>query len=513
MSFTAAYQQGKLADFFDLAPFDTDSALEISRPIHRPILVNALERYALTLDAPKATFKALEQLKHPESRAVVTGQQAGLLLGPNYTLSKAITAIKLAHQLSTEKRPVVPIFWVASQDHDAEEVNHAYLLDMQEHLHRLELALPAGLPIGKINMQGAWLEQITQKIETLPFPKLNISETLNLLHAAASKAQSFADWFAALLYKLLGHQGLIIINPLEADIAPRFEPILKTEIEQPLSSSLSINQAGQYLERMGYEPQLKRAAQATNLFIEENAQRHLLRFEADTFSTELQSYSASDLKAILKNDPTRITPAAGLRPITQDYTLPTAITVLGPGELRYFAQLKGVYKLHSVPMSLAWSRPTATLLEPPVVRILEKYQLDIHALIKDFQRQKEKTLFELHGYAQDFTIAHHTLETSMQVMLENLKAIDPTLQGTLQRSEKHIRKSLELLKAKTAQALVNKDTITAQQFDRLEKHLLPLAIPQERLISPFSFFLKFGIDAVMTRLNQLPVQDDHFLAL
>ena len=268
---------------------------------------------------------------------------------------------------------------------------------------------------------------------------------------------------------------------------------------------LTINQAGLGLETLGYEPQLNRAEQATNLFLEDHNQRQLLKFDGKMFFTETAGYSLAELKQRLNENPTLITPAAGLRPVTQDSILPTAITVLGPGELRYFAQIKGVYDLHQIAMPLCWPRATATILEPPVIRIMEKYHLTLNDL-SHFSGTKEQKLLELHGYGTTFAKTHSNLEASLQTLLENLSKIDPTLLGTLKRSEGYFKKTLEILKQKTSKALEKQDSITASQFDRLEKHLLPLGIPQERLISPFSFFLKFGIEAVIGDFLTLPTQ-------
>ena len=164
VDFLSAYDEKRLADFYALAPGNTTSALELPRNIKRRPLVEALSRYANKLGAPKEVFDSLTQLGEADSRAVVTGQQAGLLLGPSYTLSKAVTAIHLARELSTEVKPVVPIFWVASQDHDTEEINHSYLLDLDENVaHRLELDLPANKPAGRMKMKPDWLTNPLQR--------------------------------------------------------------------------------------------------------------------------------------------------------------------------------------------------------------------------------------------------------------------------------------------------------------------------------------------------------------
>jgi bacillithiol synthase len=505
LSFLEAYQLGNLAAFYALAPDDVTSALQLPRSTARPALVAALRRYAETFNVPKAVFKNLEKLEQPDSRAVVTGQQAGLLLGPNYTLSKAITAINLAKELSTDDKPVVPIFWVASQDHDVAEVNHAYLLDMNEGLRRLELPLPENTPIGRIALQPDWLTSIVTELKTLNAPDQNRQEVIALLEQTASRAKTFADWFTAILYELLGEQGLIILNPLEPDVAALFHPVLEAELAKPEVSSKAINDSGQRLREAGYEPQLGRAEGATNLFLEENGLRQLLRVKGKHFVTEANRYTLGDLKQRLDEDPASITPAAGLRPITQDAILPTAITVLGPGELRYFAQLKGVYKAHGVAMPLTWSRATMTVLEPPIVRIMEKFNLTF-ADIQNLAKRRDDVLLDLHGHGKSFEETLEGLEASLEKLLADVNAIDPTLQGSVKRGEGYIRKTLAILKSKSANALNNRDDVYTQQFSRLEQHLLPLGEPQERLISPFSFFLKFGIKPVMSLFLPLPTK-------
>ncbi len=512
VSFLEAYQAGQLVHFYNVAPDDVTSSLSLPCSTNRSELVQALRGYAETLKAPKAVFKNLERLLHPDSRAVVTGQQAGLLLGPNYTLSKAITAINLAKELSTEEKSVVPIFWVASQDHDVAEVNHAYLLDMTEELKKLELPLPENTPVGRIPLNPDWLSHITAELQTLNVPDQNRHDVLALLERTASHAKTFADWFAAMLYELLGEQGLIILNPVQADVAKLFRPILEAELKEPQRSSQAINEAGQRLHDLGYEPQLGRAEGATNLFLEESGLRQLLRVEEKTFFTETNRYTLEHLKQKLDEDPASITPAAGLRPVTQDAILPTAITVLGPGELRYFAQLKGVYEAHGVAMPLTWARATATVLEPPVVRIMEKFNLTF-ADVQNLAKHREAILLHLHGHGKSFEETLKTLETSLEKLLGGVNAIDPTLQGSVKRGEMYFHKTLATLKTKTVKALNNRDDVYTRQFRRFEHHLLPLGEPQERLISPFSFFLKFGIKPVMNKFLTLPTKGNHELRI
>ncbi len=507
--FETAYLNHDFADLFAVTPGDTGAALAAPRSVERGALVAALRRQAQKLCAPGAVFENLGRLEHPDSRVVVTGQQTGLLLGPLYTLSKAVSALQLAKRLHTDDKPVVPVFWLASQDADTAEIDHAYLLGLDEQLHRLALPLPEGVPAGRIALRADWLEALIHDLGAVAGPDARRADVIELLRRSGARAETFADWFGAILYELLGAEGLIILDPLEPELAQLFAPVLRAELDAPLRSGEAINAAADTLTNMGYTPQLGRAAGATNLFLEEDAQRRLLRFDGDTFSTDSRSYSRSDLLARLGADPGCLTPAAGLRPITQDAALPTAATVVGPGELRYFAQLRDVYKQHGVAPPLIWSRTTVTVLEPPVARILDKFGVSSAAVQADFEGVRNHTLLELHGHKLAFNNRFRALTNLSKSLREHVSAIDPTLANTVARAEADLGEIFARLETKSAAALADRDDIYTRQFERLRVHLLPEGTPQERLISPFSFFLKFGVQNVMDALLQLPAEGDH----
>ena len=507
--FETAYLTHALSDLFALAPGDTRAALAQPRPVERDALVAALQQQAQKLCAPRAVFGSLERLGHPESRVVVTGQQTGLLLGPLYTLSKAVSAVALAKKLDTDDRPVVPVFWLASQDADSAEIDHAYLLGLNEQLYRLSLPLPDGVPAGRLELRAEWVDEVVQELGALDGPDAHRRDVTDLLRRTGLRAETFADWFGAMLYELLGAEGLVVLNPLEPDLARLFTPVLRAELDAPLRSGAAINAAADTLRGMGHTPQLGRAAGATNLFLEEDGQRRLLRFDAHAFSTDGDSYSRADLLARLEADPTCLTPAAGLRPVTQDAALPTAATVVGPGELRYFAQLRGVYEQHSVTMPLVWPRMSVTVLEPPVARILAKFGLSAAEVQGDFEGTRNRVLLELHGYKLAFDNRLRALKNLSKSLREHVSAIDPTLENTVTRAEMDLRTVFAKLETKSAAALADRDDIYTAQFERLRVHLLPEGTPQERLISPFSFFFKFGVQNVMDALLKLPAEGDH----
>lgn len=515
--FGVAYASGALDDFFHLPLGALTEAVGVERRVQREALADALGAYARSLGAPQAVLRNVERLSHPDARAVVTGQQTGLLLGPTFTLSKAITAIKLARQLDSEERPVVPVFWLATQDHDVEEANHTYLLSASEKLHRVSVDLPAGTPVGRVPVTRAMVQEVKAAFAELEPPPAFLAEVTGLVEEAAAQGR-YGDWFAALMTRLLGEHGLILVDPLRPDFAQLTLPVLRAEIEDPERSANAINAAGSRLKSMGFEPQLGRGAHATNLFLELDhepgpPQRVLLRYEGGRFYAEGREFTAEELLARLDADPSVITPAAGLRPVTQDATLPTAVLVIGPGELRYVAQLRGVYEEHGVRMPLAWPRASASVLEPAPRRLLEGLGVSAAAFRRDHESLQDALALQRSGHLLRFEEASLTLDESFEQLLEEVNRIDPTLNRTVQRGRRQLEATLERLREKSARAVVARDETVRRQFARLRAHLLPNGQPAERVLSPFSHGLKFGIQPLLDRFLEMEPSGEQELVL
>lgn len=508
VSFTDAYMSGELDEFFD-CPRPPQTAMTAGPGTTvRTAVAAALASEARRLGAHDDVIRRAEALAHPDARTVVTGQQAGLLLGPVFTLSKTWTALNLASRLDAPEAPVVPVFWLASQDHDTEEVNHAWLLDMAEQLHRLQIDLPLDVPTGMIPMNRAWLDQLTGSLTAVKAQPEHVRDVQARLSHAAEIATTWSDFFAAFYYSVLGADAPVLLDPVRPGIAPLFSDVLAREIQDPLAGAEAINAAGNRLRRRGFTPQLGRGGQATNLFITSEAdglpRRKLLRFEAGRFHAETESWSRQELLDINLNEPGRLTPAAGLRPVTQDAVLPTTALVVGPGELRYFAQIRDVYRLHGVTQPTIWPRSEVTLIEPPVRRILSGYGITPREYLKDPAANERQALLRAEGADGKFAAALADLKSSQKKLNEALLDLDPSLQGAVNRHAEKLRISLSHLENRTAAALSKRATTVSAQHERLRSHLLPAGEPQERQLSPVSFFVKFGVEPVMRIFSQVP---------
>ena len=502
--FLESYLRGDLNSFFRVPPNDIESALKLPSRAVSPSICKALEKTALRHGAPQEVMENIAILRGTEARVVVTGQQPGLLLGPAFSLSKALTAVRLAEELSQPEKPVVPVFWVASQDHDHEEINHTYLLDLDEQLHRVAVDLAQDVPSGRIPMTDRILGEALASLAELKVPDKALAEVTELLESSARASNTYADWFVGQMYRLLGHSGLVLLDPLDIGIAPHFNDVLEAELESPAASIKAIMSAASELRLAGFEPQLGRGVDSTNLFLEELGdlpRRSLLRFDGTMFRFGEQQFSTEALKLVTKESPGRITPAAGLRPITQDAILPNIATVVGPGELRYLAQLRDVYRCHGISMPLIWPRATVTVAEPPVQRILKRYGIDYREIVAGSESVFEEIILKRRGHVTAFTKASDEIEKSFEELITEVSSIEPTLSRPLSRAVRAHDRIVSRLRGKVAHAALMSDTVTNRQFQRLRLHLRPAGQPQERILSGYSYMLKFGVQSYIEALQ------------
>ena len=471
-----------LARLLDLPQGEEALRARLGREGH-PGLNGALEAYLKRLAAPKAVLKALAALK---VGAVVTGQQAGLLGGPALTFYKAHTALSLAGRVGA-----AGVFWVASQDHDVEEVRHLHLL-LDEEVRTLSLPLPP-LPSGRIPL-APYREALVAFLG--PWAR---EERV----AYALEGQTLSEFFARVLLAFLGERGLIPFDPMAEELAPLFREALERELSDPLASAEAINQEAARIRALGGKPPLGRKPGATNLFLETDARR-LLHYSEGSFTDGVRRYSKKELLEILRADPARLTPAAGLRPVLQDLVLPTAGFVVGPNEFRYVAELSRVYALYGLPMPALFLRMQGVVLEPPIRRILERYALDPWAFV---DRGEEAFLEAARGALEGFrevesALAH--LQKEVEALRERARALEPTLDRPFRRFGARLKGEGERLLKKVLRARLAKDATLLHHLERLKRHLRPFGLPQER-VYPFPMYaLRHG--NALARLQEAPLE-------
>jgi bacillithiol biosynthesis cysteine-adding enzyme BshC len=501
-----------LAPFFAREPrdpeaFQAEAAARSRRAYPRRELVEILGEQNAAWGAPRAVQAHLQELGQSDAVAVLTGQQTGLFGGPLYTLYKALTALALARRLrATLGRPVVPLFWLAAEDHDVAEVDHVQLPDRSGAPLTLRFEdwetprgfLPANLRLGP--GIAATLEEVRAHLPSTEFVPW-LSEAL--VHAYAP-GRTLADAFARWMTALLGEDGLVLVNPADPRLKRLTAGLLRQELAEAPASAQRILETSEQLRARGYPAQIEARPDAVNYFLLSGGRRPLVR-EPGGFrlrdSGEL--IPAATLQRRAEEAPEEFSPNVALRPVVQDALFPTLGYVAGPSELAYFAQLRPVYEQFGVPMPLLLPRAFLTLAEPRILQLLERFHLALPDLTLEPEQLSSRVLHALLPPDVEATLAKARDEVSQifQGVGEAVAAVDPTLRATVGQTAGHIRGHLDQLERKAVQALKRREADTRQQVLRLCQALMPGGRLQERVFPALPYLAKYG-PALLETLRQ-----------
>ena len=503
-----------LADFYAGSPASPDAWRQViaraqDHPRRRTELCDALRRQQARREAPPEARAAVERLRASESVAVVTGQQAGLFGGPLYTLLKAITALKLAARIRQEFGvPAEAVFWIESEDHDWSEVNLCQVLDADLQPRAVKLPDPdaAGrVPVASIKLDAAVEACITELADVLP-PTEFTGDMIAGLRSAYEQGRGMAEAFGRWLEQVLGRFGLIVYDAADPATKPLVGHIFAHEAAFAGRTAQLAAEAGQQLAALGYHAQVVPASGQVSMF-HLGAGREPVGLEQGRFLVDGRTLDANALTELATSNPSVFSPGVLLRPIVQDELFPTVAYVAGPNELAYLGQLKHVYADFGVPMPLMYPRASATLLDSAAVRFLAKYDVPLEALQARDDSVLNRLLAsqlppEVERALQD---ADATVEQRMQVLIEALPALDPTLEGAARSVAGRLRHELQGLRSKIIHAAKKRDETLRRQFGRTQAQAFPGGDAQERSTGFVYFLNRYGPALVERLMSDLPV--------
>lgn len=473
------------------------AALDRDRATLADVLAEQNARWGNGDDAVRANVEAL---RDGRSAAVVTGQQLGLFGGPLYTVYKAATAVRLARQMTEDTgRPVVPVFWLAGEDHDFDEVRSTVVLSGRE---PVRIALPpddARPPVGR-RILGPETEAALTDLEKALRPTAFTPDLLAALRRAYRPGATMRDAFASWMAHLFAGSGLVFVSPDDARLKRLAAPVFRQEVERPGHTLVRMTEASEALVEAGFHRQV--TPLPGNLFLMEPEGRFTLDPDEDGF--ELRGlgrrYTEADLLALLGAEPERFSPNVVLRPIVEDRLLPTAAYVAGPGEVSYYAQLRGVYDAFGVPMPVVYPRASVTLVEPAVQRVLDRYGLavpdldpgpDPAASLEALHRRFALALSERDvegAFAEALRQAGEAVDALKPLAVD----ADPTLEKSAEATRAALRNALGKLETRVVRAEKRNHALVRERLDRARAALYPAGKPQERVLSALSLLNAYG---------------------
>lgn len=476
-------------------------------------LVEILQRQQRGRQAPPEATAAAALFGDAATVAIVTGQQAGLFGGPLYSLHKAITAIRLAADISRRfDVRAVPVFWIDAEDHDWEEVRGCTVLDAEHDVHRVQLGELDGAgqrPIGRLQLGDHGREAVAALQQVLA-PTEFTAPLLAVLAEAYAPGQTMAAAFGRVLEHALGRHGLVVFDASDVAAKPLVASLFSRALTTPGATSQLAAEAGTALDARGYHIQVTAAEHSAPLFAVDGG-REAVRWQADTAIIGARELPLAALAAEAAAAPQGFSPNVLLRPVVQDTIFPTICYVGGPAELAYFAQLKRVYAHFGVPMPLVVPRASATIVDSATLRTLSRHDVPFAA----FQRQDELTLNQLlerqlpPEVETSFAEAGVALKARLDAVTAAAAIVDSTLEGAAKSTLARMQHDLQTLHGKVVQAAKRKDETLRRQFKRTQAQLFPNGQPQERELGSVWLLNKYGPAAVDRLIELLPLDAGH----
>lgn len=477
-----------------------------NHPRARSALVQVLQEQNARWGLDEVTQRHIEALRDPNSVAVVAGQQVGLLGGPLFTLYKALTLGKLARTLTNELgHPVVPVFWLAGEDHDYEEVASLTVLKGSEPI-TLRLERPdasyAG-PVGRLLLPETIQTLLDTLAELLP-PTTYQASLLQLLRETYRPGVSLLDAFARLLKQWVPQDlGLVFIDPDDPRLKALAQPLFEKELTDWESAYAQLESVSQKLAA-SYHVQVQ--ARPVQLFLLDDHRRIPLDATPDGFRLrgEGRGLSRTEALQLLARAPERFSPGVLLRPLYQDWLLPTLAYVAGPAEIAYWAQLKPLYEWAGLPMPLVYPRALLLLVEPRIARWLQRYHIRPEALQEDPDRLFHQLVrAQLDGELEAaFKEARQQLRAMGARLRPLVERVDPSLGPATEAWTTGLEHELDRFWARVLKAEKRREATLRNQLERARNSLFPNGMLQERVLTPVYFLNKYG-SALVPRLLQV----------
>ena len=456
----------------------------------REQLADALLNANRIWQATPETLANIERLRQKDAVAVVTGQQAGLFGGALYTVYKAFSIIKIAEKLRSRGVNTVPIFWIASEDHDFHEVAETFVLNRENQVTKIKIepnAANEDLPIGNILLNDSLEIAIGQFFDQLP--KTEFSAQLNdLIRGTYQPQRSLSESFARLLTKLLGKYGLIMLDPLDANLKRLAAPIYEKAVAHSAEITNNLVEQNRRLTEHDFHQQIKVEANSFPFFLfDETGKRIALERANDKIKAKKQrkEFAVADLIKIARDEPNKLSPNATLRAAVQDFLLPTICYVGGAAEVAYFAQTATVNQTLERPATPILHRASVTVVEPNVRRTLEKYDLTLADFFDKPEILQAKIVNERlnNDAANVFRETEDNINAQLDRLNQSLSPIDPTLAENLANKRKKILWQINSLQQKFVKAEMRRHETADKRLQTAFAQLYPRTALQERSLN------------------------------
>ena len=496
-------------------PPKLEAAKKVARSLEYPSerrvkVAEILGQQNAAFGAGEAARESIRRLLNGAA-AVVSGQQVGLFSGPAYAIYKAVTAIQIAEQLRKAGVDAVPVFWMATEDHDLEEVRTSTWFH-EGKLTRFELPGngDAGLPVGRITL-GAQVPEMVDEASRI-LTAAGGEFVAALFRESYGAEETYGSSFGKLFARLFAEQGLILLDPLDARLRRIGRDVLRRAVEERDELNEALLSRGKELDKAGFDAQVKVTARSTLIFGMEKGRRQPVAVGGGKFLCGEQTWTKEQLRQAVEAAPEEFSPNALLRPVLQDFLLPTAAYIAGPAEIAYYAQAEVIYQKLLGRMPVILPRGAFTMLDAKAEKLLRRYGLKVEDTWRGSQelRRKMETSSVPRTLGKNFDKTERDSARMLAQLKKQIVRLDPTLSGAVETAQKKIAFQLEKLKRKTGKAQALRSGLIAAHQEFLESLLYPHKVLQSRELCFLPFLAAWGAGglkelqslAVSSKLNE-----------
>lgn len=525
---------GRVAPFFAYNPADPAACAARAAEVdaawsgpeaatRRRKLADALTRYLTGIGGSPAQLAAAERLADPRSLAIVTGQQAGLLTGPLLTIYKAITAIRVAADVQERlQRPVVPVFWIASEDHDFAEINQVRAVDAAERPVRLRLPpMPNRRSVGDIPVPAAARHLVGAAVSLVP-PEAADADAVQWLRSSLDtslkRRESLAAWFARLLATLFADRGLVLLDPMLPELRELAAPVFAQAPSQAAAVNAALAEAAAQLRGAGLTPGLALEPDHLHVFYHDERERVALFHEGAEGVRARHgevAFSPTEYAHAVADRPGAFSPGVVLRPVVQDAILPTYCQISGPGEAAYLAQMKRVFPLFGRSMPVIYPRLGATLALPEDLEAAASVDLELGDLRDGRWRRVVEGVVQSRSQldvAERFEAERSALRQRYENLAHELAGgVAPALRQIVERNGAHVLWQLDYLEKKATQHERRRERSLLRKVEGAAHRLFPEGHLQESSESVIPYVLRYGPWLVRELTDAVTLGGGHML--
>lgn len=462
-------------------------------------LCSALEDINRSFGAGEKTFKNISLLRETDCVAVLTGQQAGLFSGPLYTIYKALSAVKEARCLRDRGFKAVPIFWIATEDHDFEEVDQAVVLDANGELTSVKSGADHGAEstVGSTKLNASIdlaIESIFRSLRLTEFT----AELRKLLARCFSTGETFASSFGRFLAGLTKQFGLVLVDPLHPVLKRLAAPIYAEAVKRSDEIAGALRSRTDAIAAAGYEPQVALAEDYFPLFWHSDDGRRLaLRTETNGLiraKGNRREFTREELALLAAQQPERFSPNVMLRAAVQDFLFPTVCYFGGGAEVAYFAQNGEVYRCLDRPVTPIFHRQSFTVVEAKHQRTMQAYDLRLVDLFVGLEKLLPRVVDEFldRKTAKTFAAVEEEINAQLNRLDRELGEIDDGLAANLATRRRKILYHITALQKKLRAVEIKKDETVHRRINAMFNSLLPSGALQERSLNILYFLNNYG---------------------